>query len=124
MSATSPLVVVIDDDASVRESLPELVRELGYRVRAFASADGFLESGDLALTRCLLLDVKMPGISGPELQRELKRMQSSIPIVFITANRDETICRRLLEEGAVTCLFKPFDEAALRAAISAALRTA
>ena len=118
------LVAVIDDDESVRESLPDLLRESGYAVQAFASAEDFLASGDLGLTRCLILDVAMPGMSGPELQRELQRRGKAIPVVFITAHGDETIRPRLLAQGAVDCLFKPFSATALLAAISSALRAA
>lgn len=118
------LVAVIDDDESVRESLPDLLREFGYKVEAFASAEEFLASGDLGRTKCLILDVAMPGMSGPELQRELQRVQRPIPVVFITAHGDETMRPRLLEQGAVDCLFKPFSESALLAAIGSALRVA
>lgn len=115
------LVAVIDDDESVRESLPDLLREFGYAVRAFASAPEFLASDDVGQTSCLLLDVAMPGMSGPDLQRELTRRGRRMPIVYITAHRDETILPRLLEDGAVECLFKPFSEAALLKALAAAL---
>lgn len=118
------LVAVIDDDESVRESLPDLLREFGYKVEAFASAEEFLASGDLGRTKCLILDVAMPGMSGPELQRELQRVRRPIPVVFITAHGDETMRPRLLEQGAVDCLFKPFSESALLAAIGSALRVA
>lgn len=115
------LVAVIDDDESVRESLPDLLREFGYAVRAFASAEAFLASDCVGQTRCLILDVAMPTMSGPDLQRELLRRRQRTPIVFITAHRDETIRPRLLEDGAVECLFKPFSESALREALDAAL---
>jgi FixJ family two-component response regulator len=115
---------VIDDDQSVRESLPDLLRECGYEVEAFASAEEFLASGDVGRTKCLVLDVAMPGMSGPELQRELRRRGRAMPVVFITAHGDETMRPRLLEQGAVDCLFKPFRETALLAAIGAALRVA
>jgi FixJ family two-component response regulator len=118
------LVTVIDDDESVRESLPDLLREFGYAVETFASAEEFLASGDLGRTKCLILDIAMPGMSGPELQRELQRRRRAIPVVFITAHGDETVRPRLLEEGAVDCLFKPFSEAALITAIRSALRVA
>lgn len=118
------LVAVIDDDESVRESLPDLLRELGYAVETFAAAEEFLAAGDLGRTRCLILDVAMPGMSGPELHRELGRRGRPIPVVFITAHGDETMRPRLLEQGAVDCLFKPFSEAALLTAIGSALRVA
>ena len=118
------LVSVVDDDESVRESLPDLLREFGFRVETFASAEEFLASESLAQTRCLLLDIAMPGMSGPSLQEELARQRRSIPIVFITANADENLRPQLLESGAVECLFKPFTESALLAAVTLALRAA
>ena len=116
------LVSVVDDDESVRESLPDLLRECGFAVEAFASAEAFLVSECLGQTQCLLLDIAMPGMSGLELQRELTRRRHAIPIVFITAHGDETDRPRLLAQGAVACLFKPFSEAALLEALHAALR--
>ena len=116
------LVSVVDDDESVRESLPDLLRECGFAVEAFASAEAFLVSECLGQTQCLLLDIAMPGMSGLELQRELTRRRHAIPIVFITAHGDETDRPRLLAQGAVACLFKPFSEAALLEALQAALR--
>lgn len=119
---TRSLVSVVDDDESVRESLPDLLRELGYAVQAFASAEEFLASQYLDQTRCLILDIAMPGMSGPDLQRELKHRRHDIPIVFITAHRDETVRPRALEQGAVECLFKPLSEQDLVQALKAALR--
>ncbi len=118
------LVAVIDDDESVRESLPDLLRVSGYQVETFASAEEFLAGGDLGRTGCLVLDVAMPGMTGPELHRELQRRRRPIPVVFITAHGDETLRPQLLEQGAVDCLFKPFSEAALLTAIGSALRVA
>ena len=118
------LVSIVDDDESVRESLPDLLQEFGYAVQAFASAEDFLASGDLARTRCLILDIAMPGMSGPELKRELQHRGKALPVVFITANSDEALRPRLLELGAVDCLFKPFTDTALLAAVSSALRAA
>ena len=118
------LVAIIDDDESVRESLPDLLRELGYAAQAFASAEDFLATGDLELIRCLILDVAMPGMSGPELQRELQRRGKAVPVVFITAHSDEAVRPRLLEQGAVDCLLKPFSDTALLAALGLALRVA
>jgi len=119
----SSLVAVVDDDESVRESLPDLLRQFGFAAQAFSSAEAFLASEALGETRCLLLDVAMPGMSGPDLQQELMRRRQEIPIVFITANRDRTIRSRVLAQGAVECLFKPFTETALLDALNAALRT-
>jgi FixJ family two-component response regulator len=118
------LLTLIDDDRSVRESLPELLRESGYEVDTFASAEAFLASADPGRAKCLIVDVVMPGMSGPELQRELQRRGQSLPVIFITANADGTMRPRLLEQGAVECLFKPFTERALLAAIGSALRVA
>jgi FixJ family two-component response regulator len=116
------LVSVVDDDESVRESLPDLLRELGYAVQAFSSAEEFLESDYIGQTGCLILDIAMPGMSGPDLQRELARRRHEIPIVFITAHVNEAVRPRLLEQGAVECLFKPFSDAALLRALNAAFR--
>jgi FixJ family two-component response regulator len=118
------LVAIIDDDESVRESLPDLLREGGYAAQAFASAEEFLDAGDHVRTRCLVLDIAMPGMSGPELQLELQRRGRPIPVVFITANGDEAMRPRLLEQGAVDCLFKPFSDTALLTAIGSAVRAA
>lgn len=124
MKAIRPLVSVVDDDESVRESLPDLLRELGFAVQAFASAEAFLASDSVAQTRCLILDIAMPGMSGPELQRELASRERKIPIVFITAHGDEEVRPLVLARGAVECLFKPFSENALLDALTAALRVA
>jgi FixJ family two-component response regulator len=117
------LVSVVDDDESIRESLPDLLRQLGFAAEAFSSADAFLASEVVSETSCLILDVAMPGMSGPDLQQELIRRRQEIPIVFITANGDRAVRPRLLAQGAVECLFKPFSEAALLDALNAALRT-
>lgn len=119
--AERPLVSVVDDDESVRESLPDLVRELGFSARAFSSAEEFLKSDSVDRTRCLILDVFMPGMTGPDLLQELKLRQQSIPIVFMTAKKNGTVRPELLEQGAVECLFKPFSDTALFDAIKAAL---
>lgn len=116
-----PLVSVVDDDESVRESLPDLLQELGFAAQTFSSAEEFLASGYLDRTECLILDVSMPGMTGPDLQLELQRRGQEIPIIFITASRDETIRPRLIAQGAVECLFKPFSESELLQALHAAL---
>jgi len=116
------LVSIVDDDESVRESLPDLLRELGFSVQAFSSAEEFLASDCVGQTSCLILDIAMPGMSGPDLQRELTRRGQDIPIVFITAHADENVARRTIEQGAVACLFKPFSDTALLDAVNAALR--
>ena len=122
MTGKRSLVSVVDDDESVRESLPDLLRQFGFAVEAFSSAEAFLASDFVGETNCLLLDVAMPTMSGPELQDELVRRRQEIPIVFITARGDETVRPDLLARGAVECLFKPFSEAALLDALNAALR--
>jgi FixJ family two-component response regulator len=116
------LVAAVDDDVSVRESLPDLLTELGFAAQAFASAKEFLASSSIDQTRCLILDVAMPGMTGPDLQRELALQGRDIPIIFITAHKDESVRQRLLAQGAVECLFKPFSEAALLEALRTALR--
>jgi FixJ family two-component response regulator len=121
MTKERPVVSVIDDDESVRESLPDLIREFGYSAHAFSSAEDFLASEALNQTRCLILDIAMPGMTGPELQKELDLRGMKIPIVFITASRDETVRSKLLSRGAAECLYKPFSDTALLAALRAAL---
>ena len=122
MTANPKLITVVDDDESVRESLPDLIREFGFSADAFSSAEEFLMSNSLNLTKCLILDVSMPGMSGPDLQKELKHRRREIPIVFITGHVEETDRPRLLEEGAIDCLFKPFSEDDLLKALNSALR--
>jgi FixJ family two-component response regulator len=114
------LISVVDDDESVRESLPDLLREFGFEVEAFASAEEFLGSDRMSETRCLILDVAMPGMSGPDLLRELIERQRHIPIIFITAHGDQATRPRLIAQGAVDCLLKPFSDTALRAALDVA----
>lgn len=121
---SAPLLVsVVDDDESIRESLPDLLREFGFAVKDFSSAEAFLASDQIDATRCLILDIAMPGMCGPELQRELKQRGYAIPIIFITAHGDAADRPRLMREGAVDCLLKPFSEADLLRALSAALPT-
>ncbi|HSY64568.1 MAG TPA: response regulator [Terriglobales bacterium] len=122
MSPPGALVSVVDDDESVRESLPDLLREFGFAAQVFPSAENFLASEYVDQTNCLILDITMPGMTGPELQQELKLRRKQIPIVFITGNKDETVRPRLLERGAVECLFKPFSDTALLEAVKTALR--
>jgi FixJ family two-component response regulator len=117
------LVSIVDDDESVRESLPDLLQQFGFAVEAFSSAEAFLASDVVGKTHCLLLDVAMPGMSGPDLQQELTHRRQNIPIVFITASGDRTVRPRLLAQGAVECLFKPFSETALLDALNTALGT-
>jgi FixJ family two-component response regulator len=116
------LVSVVDDDESVRESLPDLLREFGFAAQAFSSAEAFLASEYLTQTQCLLLDIAMPGMTGPDLQRELTARRQVIPIVFITAQEEAGVRPSLIEQGAVDCLYKPFSDTALRDAVCAALQ--
>lgn len=121
MADRRPLISVVDDDESVRESLPDLIRSFGFDASAFSSAEEYLASDALERTDCLLLDIAMPGMTGPELQRELALRGHVIPIVFITALLDEAGRARLLRHGAVDCLFKPFGDETLLAAVRSAL---
>jgi FixJ family two-component response regulator len=122
-SANEPrLLSVVDDDESIRESLPDLIKEFGFAARAFSSAEEFLSSGSLDETSCLILDIAMPGMSGPELHQELKRRGEEIPTIFITAQKDETIRARVFEQGAAAFLLKPFSDADMLAAIKTALQ--
>jgi len=116
-----PLVAVVDDDDSVRESLGGLFRSVGYAARGFASADAFLQSDDLANTDCVILDVRMPGMSGLELQRQLVASHPDVPVIFMTAHDDARARSQALSGGAVDYLIKPFSEEALLDAVRAAL---
>jgi FixJ family two-component response regulator len=120
--ATPPLITVVDDDESVRESLPDLLREFGFEARTFSSAEEFLASKSIADTSCLVLDVAMSGMTGPDLQRVLTLRDQRVPIVFITAHRDAAERLRLIAQGAVDCLFKPFEPGDLLQALNTALQ--
>jgi FixJ family two-component response regulator len=116
-----PLVAVVDDDESVRESLPDLLREFGFSARAFSSAEEFLRSDAARRSSCLVLDIAMPGMNGLDLQRELARRGLAIPIVFITAQKDEVVRARALAQGAAGFLHKPFSDSALLEALRSAM---
>lgn len=122
MMKTPLLVSVVDDDESVRESLPGLLKELGYAALTFSSGEEFLVSDGMLQTKCLILDIAMPGIGGPGIKRELERRKLKCPVIFITGQRDEDLRSRLLEDGAVECLFKPFSDTALQRALDLALK--
>jgi FixJ family two-component response regulator len=121
--ANLPLISVVDDDDSVRESLRGLIRSVGFAVDVFASAEEFLDSDRRPNTDCLILDVRMPGMNGLELQRQLTVIHCEIPVIFITAHGDEEVRARALNSGAVDYLLKPFSEEALLNAIDAALKS-
>ena len=116
------LVSIVDYDESVRESLPDLLKMFGFASQTFSSAEEFLAKDGISGTQCLILDVAMPGICGPELQKELNRRNSKIPIIFITGHLDETLRSRLIEQGAIACLIKPFSDAAMLEALNSALQ--
>ncbi len=117
--SVATLITVVDDDESVRESLPELLQQYGFATQAFASAEAFLASEYVDRTQCLILDIAMPRMTGPALQRELVRRRQAMPIVFITAHADFPA---LSDADAARCLLKPFSEASLLDAVNAALR--
>jgi FixJ family two-component response regulator len=116
-----PMIAVVDDDESVRESLPDLLKEFGFATQSFSSAEDFLASNCIENIKCLILDIVMPGMTGLELQTELKNRGQKVPIVFITARSDNSVRPRLLERGAAECLFKPFSDTALLHALNQAL---
>jgi FixJ family two-component response regulator len=120
MMESPSLVVIIDDDESVRQSLPDLLRMFGLASETFSSAEEFLAKDGISRSKCLLLDVAMPGMGGPELQKELNRRKIKIPIIFITGHRDETLWSRLTEQGAVAILIKPFSDDAMLEALKSA----
>ena len=120
--ASLPLISIVDDDHSVRESLQRLVRSVGFAVQIFASGETFLKSESLKHTSCLILDVRIPGMNGQEIQGKLRDAHYDIPIIFITAHRNEKARLQALADGAVDYLFKPFRDQALLSAIEAALR--
>lgn len=112
----APVVSVVDDDESVRDSLPDLLRSFGFKAQAFASGEAFLAS-NLSATHCVVLDIAMPGMSGPDVYAELKRLERRVPVIFVTAHGNPCLCDRLLKQGAVACLAKPFDPGVLVEAV-------
>jgi FixJ family two-component response regulator len=121
MPTTRLLVSVVDDDESVRESLPDLLYAMGFEVRAFASAEEFLVSDALHQSACLILDVAMPGMSGPELQEELKRLNVGLPVIFITAQPNDVVRGLVKQYRAARFLLKPFGDLELEDALNSAL---
>jgi FixJ family two-component response regulator len=118
----NPLISILDDDAALRSSLENLIRSTGCRVQGFSSAEAFLRSQQVRETRCLILDVCMPGITGLELQRQMVGANSHVPIIFITAHEDDNRRTQALKAGAVAFLYKPFYQEELLNAIDTALK--
>ena len=116
------LVCVVDDDESVRDSLPDLLQQFGLVARAFSSGVDFLGSGLVDAASCMILDIAMPDMTGPDLFQELRRLGKATPVIFITGQADEGVRQQLIARGAIDCLFKPFSESALLDAIDAALQ--
>jgi FixJ family two-component response regulator len=116
-----PLLSVVDDDEMLRESLPDLLGEFGFMARAFSSGQEFLSSDYVDETKCLILDVAMPRMSGLDLQEELKRRGQAIPIIFISGQKDEDIRKQAFRQGAVKFLYKPFSDSDLLDAVNEAL---
>ena len=119
--AASPLIAIVDDDESVRDALTSLLHAVGWRAKAFASAEAFLQSGQVHTTACLLLDIRLPGLSGLELQRQLRSSQAQLPLIFLTAHGTEAMRAQTLQAGAVAFFTKPFSDTALLEAIHTAL---
>jgi FixJ family two-component response regulator len=119
----SSLIAVVDDDISVRESVESLLKSVGFQVNTYCSAEEFLGSPRLDAADCLILDVRLEGMSGPDLQRELKTAGHSIPIVFVTAHETEALRERMFADGAIDCLLKPFNDDILLDAVEIALRS-
>ena len=118
----APLIAVVDDDDALRNSLDDLLQSVGFRVQGFASAEAFLQAQPAPETACLLLDVRLPGMNGLELQRQLGGMHWRIPIIFVTAYADDDVRAHALAAGAIAVLSKPCREADLLHAIDAALQ--
>jgi FixJ family two-component response regulator len=119
--AASTLIMIVDDDEAIRDALTSLLRSVGWRTEGFTSAEAFLQSGQMHTTACLLLDMQLPGISGLELQRQLRSSQARMPIIFITAHGNEAMRAQALQAGAVAFFAKPFSDTALLEAIHTAL---
>lgn len=117
MNSRKKHISVVDDDESVREALPDLLRSFGLSVEAYSSAEAFLNSQSLQTSDGMFLDVAMPGMTGPDLQQELVRRGRIISIIFITAIKDEDVRSRLMRAGASDCLFKPFSAEDLQNAL-------
>jgi two-component system, LuxR family, response regulator FixJ len=119
----APLISIVDDDALARDGIRELVESLGYNAVTFASAEHFLQSGVIAHTTCMIVDLQMPGLNGVELQEALRAKGYRTPVIVITAFPNETHRKRALDGGAVDFLGKPFDEASLIRCLTAAIKS-
>ena len=122
-ASRSSLIAVVDDDVSVRESVESLLKSVGFHVNTYSSAEEFLDSPRLSAADCLILDVRLDGMSGPDLQRELKAAGQTIPIVFITAHETDALRARMLADGAIDCVLKPFNDDTLLNAVETALES-
>jgi FixJ family two-component response regulator len=118
-----PTISIVDDDESVRDALESLLKSVGYRTEVFASAEDFLHSGPHEETKCVILDIRMPGMSGLELQRQLVAAGSRVRIIFVTAHADEEERAQVVSAGAVACLRKPFNDDVLLGAVESALQS-
>jgi len=120
--ANAPLISIVDDDDSIRLSLDSLIRSLGFRAQGYSSAEAFLSAGQLQDTACVILDVRMAGMSGVDLQQNLAASHWHVPIIFITSHVDDDVHTRAMDAGAVAFLYKPFHEEDLLNAIHTALK--
>ena len=121
MPKVKPLILIVDDDESMREAIKGLIRSLGYRVEAVASAQEFLSSRFVRRTSCLIADVQMPGMTGLELYRRLSTSEKPIPTILITAYPDDGVRERALSAGVIGYLSKPFEDDDLAACVRSAL---
>ena len=121
VTSAAPLMSIIDDDRSMREAINWVLQSNGWRTETFASAGAFLETVTVPRPDCIVLDVRMPGMSGLELQRKLMEVAGSPPIIFVSAHLTERLEKQLLSAGAIACLRKPFTEDTLLEAVRRAL---
>jgi FixJ family two-component response regulator len=119
---SQPLVFIVDDDVSVQRALTDLMESAGFSARSFGSAEEFLKWDQPSQAACLVLDIRMPGMSGLELQEKLNLERSSLPIIFITAHSDAKMKLQAMTAGAVEFLSKPFDDEVLLGKVRAALK--
>ncbi len=121
MTATNPCVFIVEDDEAVRESLQMMLESVGHRVEAFANADDFLNSYNQDMAGCIILDVRMPGMNGMELQRKLNELNSILPIIFVTGHGDVPMAVEAMQQGAIDFVQKPYREQELLDKISQAM---